>query len=533
MEDYRGRTYQAQLSNKQTVFLAEWGALKPTEHGEKLQGTPFDPRTGDRPKFYAATAEFMRNGGVPNPMHAENARLDHQSLRLFYFPLTKTWHAADALDTDHDKPWREHLEAKGVRNAADAAMAYNDVSNLRMAPSAYNRARTSADALIATYTADSPQWRDWVRERFGYDPSVEYPAFDPERDLARRTRTTTGQAWTDEHTRADLGFDKKVLDKWFNHALSQAHAGSVEMPNPETGRKDTVHLFRCAASGQLTTRDALDIDHAIPFEIIADKMRELFPNHRLSKADMLDVYNDTSNLRLVTRGANSSHEFELGVDGDWRDKQKPEKPGEFSRLMGEGPSYDERASLLIQEHFFGKGFPLPQPVTSEPVAMLIPRPRDEPDNLRPQSLSTLAAADAPLTDPASPYHGVYGKVSKLVDMMAEGDPRFYASLKHFNNGKNPAPGQIENISASLIAVAKEARMDRIDLITTNPERTTLFVAQGNGHGDVINRADIALRAAMQFTVEESTARVQHADRTELQRTLSSQQIDAPKQATHL
>ena len=38
-----------------------------------------------------------------------------------------------------------------------------------------------------------------------------------------------------------------------------------------------------------------------------------------SKADALDAYNDVSNLRLVSRSANSSHEWELMPDGHFRD----------------------------------------------------------------------------------------------------------------------------------------------------------------------------------------------------------------------
>jgi hypothetical protein len=515
------KVHEVQLSSGKTVLLPEWQGLRPPEHGEALGRARYDLAKGERPQFYDSTAEWMRNDGARQTLPGANVSLENQHLRLFYFPTTKTWHASDALDIDHKTPWREHLTAKGADNRADAARAYNDIGNLRVVPSVYNRARDSADEVLKTHGADSKQWQSWVEKRLGYDPSTAYPAFDQERDLARRTKTTIGQPWTDEHTRSDLSFDTRVLDKWFNHALQQAHAGTVQVKNPETGKNDEVHLFRCGASRQLTTRDALDIDHEIPFEIISDKMRELLPNHVLSKADMLDVYNDTSNLRLVTRGVNSSHEYERGTDGQWRDKVAPEKTGEFAKFIEEGPSLDEKASRLIKEHYSGKDVAPPKQADERPVNMLIPRRPSDPDNLHPQPPQALAAASAALTRPESPYHGIYGKVSGIVDNLAESDPRFFASMKYFLNDKNPAPGHIENIATSLIAAAKEGHMSRIDAIVTSPNRQSLFAIQGNGQGDVINRVEVPLRAALQFTVEENTQRVLQTDRQAVQQSQPS------------
>ena len=66
-------------------------------------------------------------------------------------------------------------------------------------------------------------------------------------------------------------------------------------------------------------------------------MHDLFPQG-FSKADSLDAYNDTSNLRLVSRSANSSHEWELMPDGQFRDKVEKEIPGEFKKFIVEtGP----------------------------------------------------------------------------------------------------------------------------------------------------------------------------------------------------
>jgi hypothetical protein len=535
MEDFRNRTYEATLTNGKKVMLSEYGSLAPTQHGDELRQSAFNPKTGDRPQFYEATVEWMRNEGIKYALPGENAELGTQSIRLFYFEKTKTWHASDALDIDHVKPWRDHLADKGVNNRADAAMAYNDIANLRMLPSVYNRARDSADAVFERHGENSRQWREWTQSRLSYDPSVDPPIFDPERDLARRTKATTGQPWTDQHTRADLSFDTRVLDKWFNHALKDAYAGMAEVENPKTHKMDKVPLFHCGASGQLTTRDALDIDHEIPFEIIVEKMKELYPKHTLTKADVLDIYNDTSNLRLVTRGANSSHEFERSVDGDWRDKVAPEKPSEFSGFMVDGPTLDDKASKLIKQHFSGRDDVAPSKPTQSsdaPVNMLIPRRPSDPDNLQPLPSSALESANAALTKPESPYHGIYGKVSGIVDKLSQDDPKFFASMKHFLNDTKPGPGHVENIATTLIAAAKEAHMTRIDAIVTNTQRTSLFAIQGNGHGDVVNRVEVPLRAALQFTVEENSARVSQVDRQTAQQTALTQQQGVSKHDMH-
>jgi hypothetical protein len=527
------KIHQVALQSGKTVLLPEWRGLKPPEHGDAMSKAGYDPKTGERPQFYDSTAEWMRNEGANKTLPSANVSLQDRHLRLFYFPETKTWHASDALDIDHKTPWRAHLGAKGATNRADAVRAYNDIENLRVVPSVYNRARDSADEVLKTHGKDSQQWQRWVNDRLGFDPSVVYPAFDPERDIARRTKATIDQPWTDDNTRSDLRFDTRVLDKWFNHALQNAYVDSVELPTPGGGKSQKVPLFRCAASKQLTTRDALDIDHEIPFEVVRDKMREIFPNHVISKADMLDVYNDTSNLRLVTRGVNSSHEYERSVDGEWRDKVAPQKKGEFSGFIAQGPTLDDKASSLIKAHFSGVGVALPKAAQDAPVNMLIPRRANEPGNLQPQPAQALADASAALTRPESPYHGIYGKVSAIVDKLTEQDPRFFASIKHALNGKNPAPGHIENVSTSLIAAAKQANMTRIDAIVTNPQRTSLFAIQGDGYGGVLNRVEVPLAPALQRSVEENSQSVRQVDRLALQQSQTmAMQTDKPKHGPH-
>lgn len=534
MSAYPNRIHVVPLDSGETVRLPEWHGLAPPVHGETLQRTRYNPKTDERPQFYASTSEWMRNEGAFETLPSEDVTHRGKATTLFFFEKTNTWHTADALDIDHIDKWRDHLAAKGVDNRADAARAYNDIDNLRAVPSVYNRARDSADALVAKHGTDSPEWRGWVEKRLGFDPHAEYPAFDPERDLARRTKATTGQRWTDEHTRSDLGFDTKVLDKWFNHALSEAHVGAVTVDNPKTHKKDEVHLFQCAATGQLVTRDALDIDHEIPFELVSAKMRELFPKHVITKADMLDVYNDTSNLRLVSRAANSSHEFEIGMDGQWRDKVAPEKSGEFDKFIAKGPSLDEQATALIKEHFSRESVRMPKESDGRVINMLIPRRVDEPDNLQPQPLAALAKADAALTRPDSPYHATYNKVATAVDALSESDPQFFGKMKYFLNDRNPSPGHVENIATTLIAAAKEGGMTRIDAIVTNEARTSLFAIQGNGSGEVVNRVEVPLRGAMQWTVEENTERVLKADRTALQQSAASMELSqAQKTSQHM
>jgi len=525
------RMHEVQLRGGK-VLLPEWQDLAPPVHGPKLQNAAYNPRTGDRPQFYEATAEWMRNSQAQRTMHSAPASVHGQDILLFYFDKTKTWHSSDALDIDHKTRWRDHLVDKGVNNRADAMRAYNDVKNLRMVPSFYNRARESADRVLNDKGADSPEWRNWVQSRIGFDPSANPAPFDPERDLARRTKATTGQPWTDEHTRSDLSFDTKVVGKWFEHALAEAYVDSVKMRNPETGGVDEVPLFRCAASRQLTTRDALDIDHAIPYEIIADKMREIFPNHVITKADMLDVYNDTSNLRLVTRGANSSHEFEMDPHGRWRDTDVPARPQEFKGWLEKGPALDEAARALIRDHFTRSEARLPAPAEDRIVTYMIPHHAGEV-NLMPGTPHARAGADAPLNAPDSPYRATYDKVSGAVERLVANDPKFYDAMRYFNNGHPPPNGHVETIATTLMAAAKERGLTQIDGIVTDPKRHTLFVFQGDPRSDSGIHIDVPLRAAMKFTVEENTQRVQHVD----QRTMQTQQgmpmpFDQPHPGRH-
>ena len=353
-----GKVVNADLGNGGTVSLAHWENLKPTEHGTGQYNTAWSQHK-DRQglAFYESTVQYMRNDWASQHMQSQIVSDNKgQNALLYYHNTTKTWHTADALDIDHAVQWKDHLAAKKVTNMADAQMAYNDVDNLRMLPSIYNRARDSADKILGQHGAQSPQWKEWVDQRFTFDNALQFREFDPEKDSARRMKTTKDQPWSEDNTRAELSFDKRVMEVWFNNELQKNYVGSPRMTNPDGSGTTDVPLFRCAATGQLVTRDALDIDHAIPLEQVLKKMHDMFPQG-FSKADALDAYNDTSNLRLVGRSANSSHEWEIMPDGHFRDSKVTEIPGEFKKFivengdLGIGEKYAVHQAMgEIREH---------------------------------------------------------------------------------------------------------------------------------------------------------------------------------------
>ncbi|NUO75995.1 MAG: hypothetical protein HOQ32_08270 [Lysobacter sp.] len=317
------------LASGQQVTLVSWEDESPTQHGAKLQNKPWkatDARASVG--FYDSTVEYMRNDWAAKHMAPKPVVTTHGNVMLFHNASTNTWHSTDALDIDHVVPWKQHFANKGVRSHAEAHMAYNDVANLRMLPAVVNRARDSADNVLSTYGKDSKQWKEWVDERFGFDAKASPSAFDPDKDLARRTVATTSKDWAPDDGRKGLSFDAAVVGKWYEAQLHKQYATTVEMSHPTTGAKQNVPLFYCAASKQLCTRDALDIDHELPFEILAKEMMKHTASGTATKANALDAYNETTNLRLVSRGANSSHEWELNAEMTYRDDDGPARPGD-------------------------------------------------------------------------------------------------------------------------------------------------------------------------------------------------------------
>ena len=344
-------------SNKQ-VQLADWESLTPPQHGKKLMATAWDQNASrEGLSFYPSTDEYMRNTWAGQNMHMAHAHLNGKDVALLYHAPSDSWHSSDALDIDHKVQWKDHLKALGVSSNAEAQMGYNDVSNLRLLPAAINRARDSADNVFNTHGQNSPQWAKWCQDRFGFDSSTAPPPFDPEKDFARRHASTYDKPWTDDNTRSDLGFDTGVRNKWFESELHRSFQGEVTLTRPvPPGGQMQVPLFACAASGQLCTRDAFDIDHQIAFETLLKEMPKHAQGGQLSFGEVKDAYNDTSNLRLMSRSANASHEWELSAKGEYRDSEKevPERRGEFSRFITapQGQmSSQERTSLreVIQE----------------------------------------------------------------------------------------------------------------------------------------------------------------------------------------
>jgi hypothetical protein len=319
----------------QTVTLASWENEVPPVHGGDLVAKSWNdqqPRKGMY--FYDSTVNYMRNDWAAAHMSPVNFDLpltvntdqgsgqqvrttEQHKVTLYYSGATDSWHTAHALDIDHEKEWKKHLVAKGVDNYADAHMAYNDVDNLRLLPSVHNRSRDKLDKMIEDHGLDSRQFATWRKENLDFDPSVPHPAFDPGRDAVVRRASTRDADWSPDDGRSVLSFDTRVKRVWMDHELSKIYAGSVQIDDEANQKQYTIPLFRCPATHQLVTRDAFDIDHQRPISEVLQTMCDHSANGKISKAAALDAYNDVSNLRLVNRSANSSHEWEQGIHGEY------------------------------------------------------------------------------------------------------------------------------------------------------------------------------------------------------------------------
>ncbi|MGO1002318.1 C80 family cysteine peptidase [Lysobacter sp. CA196] len=333
------------LRNGKAVKLVAWEGVLPPGHTQGLRNRPWqggEPRSAF--SFYDATNEYMRNDWARLNMQPQSFTFPSASgesaatVMLYYHAESNTWHTTDALDIDHIVQWRDYFGQLGVANHAEANMAFNDVRNLRMLPSVINRARDSADRILAIFGADSREWRAWVDNHFAFDPTKNHPDFDPDLDWAGRTAATRNQHWVPEDGRAGLSFDAKVLGTWFEAELQRSYVYSVTVTNA-AGQTQEVRLFRCAASKQLVTRDAFDIDHNVPFDVLSKKMHEdaVAAGRSVTRAEILDAYNEVSNLRLVSRSVNSSHEFEVDAHNEFSDDEVPEIPGEFDDFIEDSP----------------------------------------------------------------------------------------------------------------------------------------------------------------------------------------------------
>jgi hypothetical protein len=454
-----GYTQEHELQNKSKVALAYWEDLKPTEHSDRLKNNTWNQHKGrEGLAFYDSTIQYMRNDWAASNMGIGTVNdTNGQKAMLFYSKDTRTWHTADALDIDHATQWKQHGQKLGANSTADWQMAYNDVNNLRLLPSVYNRARDSADDILKTHGPQSQQWGKWVNEHLSFDHTISYREFDPEKDNARRTKTTTGQMWTDENTRSDLRFDKRVMEVWYNKELEKNFVGTANMTNPDGTGTQQVPLFRCAATGQLCTRDAMDIDHAIPLEQVLKKMTELYPNG-FTKADALDAYNDVSNLRLVSRSANSSHEWELMPDGHFRDSKIKEIPGEFKNFIKEDGDLKPQERLAVHQavgeinEFY-----------KQKVRDYFAPPQQPPPQQQPQQNAPLVNQQGHPDNPL--FQNVVGKIAQL-------DPNGQC----FKN-----QDERDRMASSLMVLAKQNGLTGIDKVAwgTGMGQGNIFAEQGD------------------------------------------------------
>lgn len=459
--------FTKELSNGNKVVLANWEHYEPTEHGQKLRETAWNQANSRQQLgFYDATTEYMRNDWAFRNMDTAYAKVDGKSVVLFHSPETGQWHTTDALDIDHKTPWKEYLSKLDTKTVADAHMGYNDISNLRMLPSAFNRARESAENIVNKYGQDSPQWNEWTQKRFSFDNTMQIRDFDPESDGARRTKTTINQVWDESNKRSELKFDKAVVEKWFESELHRLHAGNVKITSSDGQKTWDVPLFRCTATGQLVTRDAFDIDHVLPFEQLNKKMLET--HGTISKANALDAYNDTSNLRLVGRSANSSHEWEIGLDGRFRDKVVPKEKGEFDDFLDKAPSKGVQGGLnlkdvlqqtrIIQEHMVEDYFR-----KSHAPSMQPPSQQHGPLQHGPQMPQPVGPL---LSDTRHPDHPMY---AKILGDIAKHDPKQQIGRE-----------QRETMASSMVVFAKHMGLERIDQarFETIQDKVSLAVTHG-------------------------------------------------------
>ena len=453
------------LENGEEITLVDtWNGIARPEHGNKLLNRDWDPsakRTGL--SFYDSTDEYMRNDWAYANMHPRSGRIEGQTVTLFFHEKTSSWHSADALDIDHVVPWKAHLLDRDVANMAEANMAYNDISNLRLLPSALNRARDSADKIVDTHGVDSRQWQQWCQERFGFNPDAPVPQYDPIGDLANRQQRTINAEWTEKNTRSDLSFDTAVKEKWFEHALASSYVTTVSLENPvKSGEFTQVPLFRCAATGQLLTRDAFDIDHQIAFESLLKVLPEHTDGETLSKANVMDAFNDTSNLRLISRFANASHDFELNQFNDYKDMSeiKPERKGEFDGLMAKGKrdveSMEEGTRKELQEAMVD---------INEAKRRKVEKyfaPQGGQDN----------GGDAPLLPQLPLNHTSHPH-----------NPQFQHVLSQIMTLDPPSPQlatltRQENMASSLMVQAKHEGLPGIDHVVWNRDRSMLVAVSG-------------------------------------------------------
>ena len=508
--------------------------LLPPEHGAAFQ-KQWKPDSGrETLAFYDSTVEYMRNEWAEAHARSTEVTLGDKSVLLFFDERTRTWNSPEALDVDHITPWREHLADKEVWSREDAMLAYNDAGNLRTVPSNYNRARNAADAILDEHGADSPEWRDWITKKVHFDASKDYPAYDPDVDAVTRNRTTSEAEWTPGMTRKGLGFDDPIKTIWMDHALKEAYAGEVKVPDPDhpddRTKDHAVQLFRCSATDQLLTRGGLDVDHEVPFAIALQKMldmnteaRELAatngdePPPPISKADVMDLYNNPENLRLMSRSANSAHEWEVGVDGQLYD---PELDGvEYATEEPTVAVDDDDVPIVYadddvnpKKRLHGDALPPGDPLLADGDSLESDTKRTKRAEGDDQVLSRHDAAILAMhPDDFRLLDKMKGEVAKL-------DPAATGPL---------SLAQQENLSMVLVHGARGNGID-IDHVVFNPSTRMLFGVQGPVDNDT-GKTFFPLDGFKNVPLEVSA---DHVANLRQQQAMQAQPVQPPPTPTH-
>lgn len=490
-------TDDVELLSGEFVKIAYTDVLLPTQHGEGYdkQWKQTKGRTGL--SFYESTVDYMRNEwvGTPGNMRSAEVTFEDKKLLLFFDERTRTWNSAEALDVDHRTPWLDHFHELEGWSKSDAMLCYNDVGNLRMVSATYNRARTSADKILDEHGADSPEWREWVGKKLRFDVDKDYPSYDPETHGTTRNSKTTEAEWTKGVDREGLKFDPGIKKTWFEHALKEAYAGEVTIPDPDhpldRNRDHSVQLFRCEATGQFVTMGGIDIDHKITF---AEKLGEMLENNRLqreqaellglgevppiTKAQVMDLYNDPENLRLMSRSANSSHEWEIGLDGQLYDptfddyEYATEDPTPVVEDDPQAPiQYEDDAPQTLLRKRDREEDPPPKPGQDQSQnqdqdetperSSKREKPTRDPSTIDPrdEALLNLQGRDFEL------YQKILGEVGKL-------DPSEVGVLTE---------RQRENVAMSLVSFARQHGLQDVDHVVSYNEtgrHPIVFAVQG-------------------------------------------------------
>jgi hypothetical protein len=521
-QEIRMGTYQTKLSNGESVTLADWSGMTPTNHGDALLEKPWDPsHKREGLAFYDSTVNFLRNEHAVETMPTVTFMHDSKTYRLYMNESTATWHSADAMDIDHTVQWKDHLIAKRVDNYADANMAYNDTDNLRLLPSVYNRSRDKVDKLLEDHGLESAQWQKWRKANVEFDPNAPHIAFDPEKHNAKRQSTTLEAEWGPEDGRKGLHFDARVKSIWVESQLAERYAVTLDIPVTHDGNTTThsVPMFYCATTEQLVTRDAFDIDHKRPISEVLAEMCEQSPTGKISKAEALDAYNDVSNLQLVGRSANCSHEWERDINGEFDgdydfgvddlDDYIDRRPATV--IAQEGLQQEQRvadAALLFDFAVENNvahnlvGDDLPETGRKRGRAEMEQGALDtnplqqgntpERKRINPGPAEPLGELPPLLNDVRHPQNGLF------VDARAALD-RFDASGALFPNQQAR-----DNIASTLAVEAERGRLPRIDHVLTNQDASMIFATAGDPRAESSANVGISSYQAMTRSVWENT-----------------------------